>query len=211
MTHFLHTWLRIWISNEPGGRGNQLNFIAVPRIRENELFNHKILPLVGGNLLVLHWWWARRNLWKRPQPPRPPWPCWLRWEFWRSVPRSHFGRMGIQWGPKKVGWGGPLQYENYTPCQKMHKHVETHFYKWPANSINLQAYNIFGPTLTSDGVPICMNFCNSSKDTLKCLKICNRYAYSKVSYNLTASKWKTPFHMACKEGQFYVVELMFDN
>ena len=26
MTHFLHTWLRIWISNEPRGRGNQLNF-----------------------------------------------------------------------------------------------------------------------------------------------------------------------------------------
>ena len=34
-----------------------------------------------------------------------------------------------------------------------------------------------------------------------------------VSNNLTASnkQWKTPFHMACKEGQFDVVELIVNS
>ena len=39
--------------------------------------------------------------------------------------------------------------------------------------------------------------------------------YSRVSNNRTASikrtYWKTRFHMACKEGQFYVVELKVNN
>ena len=39
--------------------------------------------------------------------------------------------------------------------------------------------------------------------------------YSRVSNNRTASfkrtYWKTRFHMACKEGQFDVVELMVND
>ena len=39
--------------------------------------------------------------------------------------------------------------------------------------------------------------------------------YSTVSNKRTAStkrtKWKTRFHMACKEGQFDVVELMVND
>ena len=39
--------------------------------------------------------------------------------------------------------------------------------------------------------------------------------YSRVSDNRTASnkrtKWKTRFHMACKEGQFDVVKLMVND
>ena len=32
-----------------------------------------------------------------------------------------------------------------------------------------------------------------------------------VLYLFNALKWKTPFHMAYKEGQFDVVELMVNN
>ena len=50
---------------------------------------------------------------------------------------------------------------------------------------------------------------SSKKSKGQCVRRMNESCYSRVSNNRMT--WKTPFHMACKEGQYGVVELMLNT